>query len=130
MNGFRDFMAGRYGTDQFTLALLVAGMVLTFIGNAFDLHLLTMFTYVIFLACMYRTMSRNIAARKKENNTFLRYWNPLSAWFKAKYGIVKSSRNYKYFKCPSCKQEMRVPRGKGKIAVTCQKCHTKFIQKS
>lgn len=130
MNGFRNFMIGRYGTDQFTLALLIAGMVLTFIGNAFKLRFLTIFTYVIFFACIYRTMSRNITARQKENNTFLRYWNPLRSWFKTKYNIVKSSRNYKYFKCPKCKQELRVPRGRGKIVVTCQKCNTKFIQKS
>lgn len=130
MNGFRNFMVGRYGTDQLTVALLVAGMVLTFIGDAFDLYWITMITYVIFFACIYRTMSRNIQARQKENNKFLQYWNPSRAWLKAKYNVLKSSRDYKYFKCPNCKQELRVPRGKGKISVTCQKCSTKFIQKS
>lgn len=130
MNGFRNFMVGRYGTDQLTVALLVAGMILTFIGNALDLSSLIMLTYVIFFACVYRTMSRNILARQKENYKFLQYWNPTKSWGISKYNILKSSRNYKYFKCPNCKQELRVPRGKGKISVTCQKCNTKFIQKS
>lgn len=130
MNGFRNFMVGRYGTDQLTVALLVVGMLLTFIGNALDLYLITMITYVIFLACVYRIMSRNIQARQKENNKFLQYWSPSKTWLKAKYNVLKSSREYKYFKCPNCKQELRVPRGKGKISVTCQKCSTKFIQKS
>jgi ribosomal protein S27E len=130
MNGFRNFMVGRYGTDQLTVALLIVGMILTFIGNAFNLYLITMITYVIFFACIYRLMSKNILARQKENNKFLQYWNPSKTWLKAKYNVIKSSKDYKYFKCPNCKQELRVPRGKGKIAVTCKKCGTKFIQKS
>jgi len=130
MNGFRNFMMGRYGTDQLTLALLVLGMIFTFIGNALDLNFLTTITYVIFLACIYRTMSKNISARQKENYKFLKYWNPVMSWSKGKYNIIKSSKDYKYFKCPNCKQELRVPRGKGKISVTCKKCNTKFIAKS
>ncbi|HBD64691.1 MAG TPA: hypothetical protein DC038_09675 [Clostridiales bacterium] len=128
MNGFRNFMVGRYGTDQLTLALLILGMVLTFIGNAFDLHLLTLVTYVIFFACIFRTMSKNFVARQRENQKFLQYWNPASAWLTSKYRVLKSSKDYKYFRCPNCKKELRAPRRKGKIAVTCQRCGTKFIQ--
>lgn len=120
----------RFKTDQLTIALLVAGMVLTFIGDALNLKLLTMITYVIFIAAIYRVMSKNITARQKENQMFLQYWNPSKNWMSAKYSTLKSSRDYKYFKCPNCKQELRVPRGKGKISVTCNKCSTKFIQKS
>ena len=130
MNSFRNFMMGRYGTDQLTLALLISGMVLTFIGDALDFQFLTLITYAIFIACIYRTMSRNIAARQKENFKFLKYWNPAKAWSKSKLNIAKSHREYKYFKCPNCKQQLRAPRGKGKISVTCQKCNTKFTQKS
>ena len=84
----------------------------------------------IFIAGIYRVMSKNILARQKENNKFLQYWNPSKKWLGAKYSTLKSSREYKYFKCPNCKQELRVPRGKGKISVTCNKCNNKFIQKS
>lgn len=130
MHGFRNFMVGRYGTDQLTIALLIAGMVLTFIGDAIDLSFLTMISYVSFIASIYRVMSKNILARQKENNKFLQYWNPSKKMLSAKYNTLISSRKYKYFKCPNCKQELRVPRGKGKIAVTCNKCSTKFTQKS
>lgn len=123
-------MVGRYGTDQLTAALFVAGMVLTFIGNALNWHVLVILTYVLFFICIYRTMSKDILTRQKENNRFLRYWNPVERWAKKKYNIFKSRKEYKYFKCPNCKQELRAPRGKGKISVTCQKCGTKFMQKS
>lgn len=128
MNGFRNFMLGRYGTDQLTAALLIIGMVLTFTGDAFNFSLLTLISYTAFFACIFRTMSKNIGARQKENQKFLRYWNPVGAWLTAKYRVLRSSKDYKYFSCPSCKKELRAPRGKGKIAVTCQKCGTRFIQ--
>ncbi|WMJ78282.1 MULTISPECIES: hypothetical protein [unclassified Sedimentibacter] len=130
MNGFRNFMTGRYGTDQLTVALIILGMVLTFTGDVFRLDLLTLISYAAFLMSIYRTLSKNIIARRKENAKFLHYWNPAKDWLSTKYSILKSNKSYKYFKCPNCKQELRVPRGRGKIAVTCQKCHTKFIQKS
>lgn len=127
---FRNFMAGRYGIDQLTIAMLIAGMVLTFIGDVFDLYLLTLLTYVLFLGCIYRTTSRKISVRQDENYKFLQYYNPAKSWITGKYNIAKSSRNYKYFKCPNCNQQLRVPRGRGKIAVTCSKCNNKFIKKS
>lgn len=130
MNGFRNFMTGRYGTDQLTVALIILGMVLTLTGDAFNLNLLTLISYAAFLMSIYRTLSKNIIARRKENTKFLHYWNPAKDWLSTKYNILKSNKSYKYFKCPNCKQELRVPRGRGKISVTCQKCHTKFIQKS
>jgi predicted RNA-binding Zn-ribbon protein involved in translation (DUF1610 family) len=123
-------MVGRYGTDQLTLFMLIAGMVLTFIGNALRLEFLTIITYAIFIVCVYRTLSRNIPARQKENIMFLKYFNPAKSWSKSKYNIVKDSKDYQYFKCPHCQQVMRVPRGRGKISVTCRKCGTKFIKKS
>ena len=39
-------------------------------------------------------------------------------------------RNYRYLICPQCSQRLRVPRGKGKIRVTCTKCRNQFIAKS
>ncbi len=130
MNGFRNFMNGRYGVDQLTLSLLVLGMVLTFLANAFEWHAVTIFTFVIFLVCIYRVTSKNISARRAENIKFLKLYTPAKAWTIGKYNIIKSLRYYKYFKCPQCKQEIRAPRGRGKISVTCQKCKNKFVQKT
>jgi hypothetical protein len=105
-------------------------MILTFLANAFKWHAVTMFSNVIFLACIYRALSKNISARQTENIKFLKLYNPAKTWITGKYNIIKSLRYYKYFKCPNCKQEIRAPRGKGKILITCQKCKNKFIQKT
>lgn len=130
MNSLKNFMSGRYGTDQLTLSLLISGMILTFLSNAFKWHAVTMFTHVIFLACIYRAMSKNISARQTENIKFLKLYNPVKAWVIGKYSIAAALRYYKYFKCPQCRQTIRAPRGKGRILITCQKCKNKFIQKT
>ena len=130
MNGFRNFMNGRYGVDQTTIFLLGSGMILTFLADVFYWNIVTMLTYVMFFLCIYRVMSKNISARRAENIKFLKLYNPVRTWFIKKYNIIKSSTSYKHFKCPNCKQEIRAPRGRGKISVTCQKCNNKFIQKT
>lgn len=126
MNRFKMFMNGRYGTDQLSMAIIILGMLLTFIGDAFSSSILTLLSYIVFGLCIYRMLSKNIAARQQENYRFVKLWNPLYKALKTRASILKDINKYKYFKCPSCKQMLRAPRGKGKISVTCQKCKTKF----
>jgi hypothetical protein len=129
-NKMRNFMVGRYGNDQLNVAMVVFGMILTFTGDAISSKLLTLLSYIVFGGCIYRVMSRDFTARSNENKKFLDFWNPISLKLKNNsYGTAMKDRNYKYFKCPNCKQMLRAPRGKGKIQVTCQKCRTQFIKK-
>jgi len=128
MNRFKMFMMGRYGTDPLSMAILVLGMVLSFIANAISSSILTLITYILFGACIYRMLSKNISVRQQENLKFLKIWNPVNKSLQSRVTILKESKTYKYFKCPNCKQILRAPRGKGKIAITCQKCKTKFIK--
>ena len=60
---------------------------------------------------------------------FLRVLNPVKNWFKSANQNFKAHQEYKYFKCPNCKQKLRAPRGRGKIQVTCQRCRHQFIKK-
>lgn len=126
MNRFRMFMMGRYGTDQLSMAILILGMLLTFISDAISSSILRLLSYVAFGICIFRMLSKNIAKRQQENYKFMKLWNPINGSLQAKLTILKGIRTYKYFKCPNCKQMLRAPRGRGKIVVTCQKCKTKF----
>jgi len=128
MNRFKMFMMGRYGTDQLSMAILILGMILSFIANAVSSSILTLITYVLFALCIYRMLSKNIAVRRKENYKFLQVWEPIYAKLQSQYKMIKERKTYKYFKCPNCKKVLRAPRGKGKIVVTCQECKTKFIK--
>ena len=120
--GFRNFMAGRYGTDKLGLTLLVASLVLSlvsgFLGtNLFNL-VLTALSYGLMFWAIYRMFSRNTYARYEENRKFLRFFDQLK------------DRDHRYFDCPKCRQTVRVPRGKGKIAITCPRCRERFVKKS
>jgi ribosomal protein L37AE/L43A len=67
---------------------------------------------------IFRSFSRNVYKRYQENHRFLLFFDRLK------------DRKHKIFQCPRCRQMVRVPRGKGKIAITCPKCRERFIKKT
>ena len=109
----RRFMYGRYGTDQLGLTLLIFGLVLSVLGGLFS-GLLVLVSYVVLIYYIFRIFSRNIPARRRENAWFLRVLAPLR------------DRAHRYYRCPSCRKTVRVPRGKGKIIISCPSCGTRF----
>ena len=120
--GLQRFMTGRYGTDKLSLTMLVVSMVLsivsTFLGSSI-LHLvLTLLSYVLMFWALSRVFSRNTYARYEENRKFLRVFDQIK------------DREHRYFACPKCRQTVRVPRSKGKIAITCPRCRERFIKKT
>ena len=128
------FMYGRNGADQLCWALFIAELVLSLLpalvpGQAFAafIHYTTLFLCVYLL---FRMFSRNISARRKEYYSFLKVWTPVQKWFRIKKTAFRERKQYKYFRCPGCRQQLRAPRGRGKILVTCQRCHKQFKQKT
>lgn len=120
MNGIRKFMQGRYGSDALSLFLLCLGVVLNlFIGRYLIGQIVAV---VIFAVVIWRMFSRNIYARQKENAAYLRIWYKVKGIFTPR----PDAKTHKRFKCPKCRQMVRVPRGKGKIMITCPKCGEKF----
>ena len=118
--GFMKFMMGRYGTDKLNTAILTAGVIVClatiFIASpAADLAL-TLVSYGLMIWAMCRTFSRNTYKRYQENRKFLMLLDRIK------------DREHRYFSCPRCRQPVRVPKGKGKIAITCPKCREKFIK--
>ena len=120
--GLRQFMLGRYGTDKLNMAILTAGVVLSvlvmFISNPLADGLLTFFAYVLMIWAIFRMLSRNTYKRYQENRKYLRFVERIK------------DRDHRYFDCPRCRQIVRVPRGKGKISITCPKCKEQFIKKT
>ena len=120
--GFQRFMMGRYGTDKLNMAILIAGLIFSLAAmfNPFPLPdlILTVLSYVLMVWAIFRCLSRNTYKRYQENRKYLRFVERLK------------DREHRYFDCPRCRQPVRVPRGKGKIAITCPKCREKFIKKT
>ena len=120
--GFRNFMVGRYGTDKLNMAILCAGLAACLVSGFFNDPkinlLLTAVSYGLMIWALCRSFSRNTYKRYQENRKFLQFFDRLK------------DREHRYYDCPKCRQVVRVPRGKGKIAITCPKCKEKFVKKT
>lgn len=129
MNWLRRVMYGRYGSDQLSLFLLVLGLLFSLLAQLFHFSLLLFAADLIFLFAVFRMFSRNLEKRRSENMKFMKFAGPWVAWFRQKRNMARD-REHCYFKCPSCGSQLRVPRGKGKISITCRKCGTTFQEKT
>lgn len=120
--GMQRFMCGRYGNDKLNTACLTASLVILLIAMLIPVpvvHLvLTLMAYGLLFWALFRCFSRNQYKRYQENRKYLLMLDR-----------VKDKQN-RYFRCPECHQVVRVPRGKGKISITCPKCREKFIKKT
>ncbi|WP_271814414.1 hypothetical protein [Clostridium beijerinckii] len=132
MDKLRRFMFGRYGGDELSKALLVLSFILLMVMNFVpkNLKFLVILPYIPAIICMFRIFSRNIYKRRNENYKYLKIKNRVVVWFKNNLNRIKTLKNYKYYTCSNCKQKLRVPRGKGKMSITCPKCKSSFKGKS
>ena len=120
--GLARFLSGRYGTDKLNSLFLGIGVLLCllsmFMRVAWLVLLMTGLSYLFMGIAVFRCLSRNTYKRYQENRKYLAFWSRVK------------DREHKYFSCPRCRQSVRVPKGKGKIAITCPKCKEKFIKKT
>ena len=130
MNWLRKFMIGRYGPDQLSVALLFISLLLSIVLFFFPSTVMSYVLYIPFIVFLFRTLSKNTTRRMEENKKFLKIWKPIASWLNKKQNRIKDSKNHKYYSCPSCKQSVRVPKGKGKIRIICPKCKLEFIKKT
>lgn len=130
MDWFRRAMMGRYGLDQLSVALLIFYMLLSFAGRISNLYVIGILAFLLLALCFFRMLSRNTARRYQENMLFLKYWNPVRIWFFNTGKRIKDMKTHRYYKCPNCSNTLRVPRGKGKISITCPVCKTEFVKKT
>lgn len=132
---FIKFMYGRYGNDelnQFLFRLIFISIAISllvgrssYIGDIFYFLALVMVVFIYF-----RIFSKNFTKRYSERTTYLNFSNKIKLLLDKQNKIKKQRRSHAFFKCPSCKQKVRVPKGKGKISIHCPKCGVDFIKKS
>ena len=128
-NALQRFMYGRYGNDQFNLFLIGTYLVLYLLFVLTGFAPLYWLSLVLIAYSLFRLLSRNPARRRSENARFLSIVNPVLRWLRLRRTIHRD-KEHRYFKCPNCGQQLRVPRGTGKITVTCRGCGASFQEKS
>ena len=133
---FNQFMQGRYGSqgaDQLSRFTLIASLVMialslfihNFIGTVLDTLGIVLIVYTY-----YRLFSRDFSKRCDENRRYLDIISKIRRRFSRDKNIVKQLKDYHIYSCPGCGQKIRIPRGKGRIEISCPKCHTKFVKNS
>lgn len=119
---FRRFMAGRYGTDRLNMVILCVGLAASLLSSFLRGSLVGLIawavSYVLMILAIFRCLSKNINRRYQENRRFLLMLDRFK------------DRQNRYFICPRCHQTVRVPRHKGKIAITCPKCKERFQRRT
>ena len=126
------FMIGRYGTDPlnrflsiFTIVVLLLAVLLT--GTALGL-LLQALGVVGLVWSVFRTFSRQLEKRRLENDGYLRIKGRLTGGVRGARSRFQQRKDYRFFRCPSCKTWLRVPRGKGRLSITCRQCVERFTK--
>ncbi len=137
-----SFFQGRYGNDALNLAILGSSVLIS-VGFRFTPFWWGSFISAVPVALyIFRAMSRNIERRRRENEVFLKVFRWIGArvrsirtWFenlRTKRQARKArtaDKTHRYLKCPDCSAQLRVPKGRGKIEITCPKCGKHFIKK-
>ena len=128
-NAIHRFMYGRYGNDSLNLFLIVFYLLLYLLFSLTHFELLYWLSLALVFVTLFRLLSRNIPARQKENSQFMRLAGPVIQWYRLQR-TMRRDKDHRYFKCPNCGQQLRVPRGKGRITVTCRSCGASFQENS
>lgn len=123
-------MAGRYGTDELTKFMMGVCLVCLLLNMFTRWQILYLLAIVILFVSYFRMFSRNYSKRNAENQKYLNATRDLRMRLAKMKNRAAQSRDFHIYKCPSCGQKIRIPRGKGKICITCPKCRTEFTKKS
>ena len=129
VNWLQRFMYGRYGNDQLNLVLMGLYLVLYLISSLFRVDSLALLATVLPAIMLLRMLSRHPEKRRAENAKFLELVRPIVRWYNVKK-CRRQDREHCYFRCPSCGQQLRVPKGKGKLSITCRSCGVSFEKKT
>ena len=134
----RKFMAGRYGADELNRFLTICGWVLLMAGFLLSAtqknvtvvlgSLLASLSWAVLIWSVFRTLSKNTSRRAAENYRYFVHKNRVTGWFRRLKARWQDRKTHRYYRCPQCRATVRVPKGKGKIRITCPKCKNQFIK--
>ena len=121
-------LVGRYGPDPLSKALsgfAIASLVISLFLKPFYIVAI-----VLLVWCYFRIFSKNQNARRKELYAYLNLKNRVISKAEFIKRRWRERKTHRFFKCKNCKTNLRVPKGKGKIEITCKVCGRKMIKKS
>ena len=127
---FQNFMSGRYGVDDFSKALLYATLALCLVSLFTRNRMLNLLLTAGLVFIYYRMFSKNYSRRYQENLWYLRQKDKVMHYFKRQNILAQQRKTHRIYTCPQCRQKIRIPKGHGKVQITCPQCKTAFIKRS
>lgn len=124
------FMAGRYGMDYFGRFTMILGLVVLLIAGWTGKPFLTLIAWILIIYTYFRMFSKNVYKRATENQKYLNSTYKIRTFWARQKNMMAQRKTHHIYKCPTCRQKIRIPRGKGKIEIRCPKCNATFIKKS
>jgi hypothetical protein len=126
----QQWMAGRYGMDELSVAISVVALVALVLSCFPKLRLLYLPTIILWVWSLFRCYSKNLEKRRKERAAYLRAVGRVRSWFSVKKKAWSERKTHRYYRCKQCHAVLRVPKGKGKIKITCPHCHSVTVKKT
>lgn len=130
----QQWMTGRYGNDEFNRFLSVAAFVFLIISCFGRLCTALSFFYIpgilLLIYTIVRSLSRNFSARSKEREFYFKVKDHITGFFNLQRRRWIGRKLSRYYRCPKCRTIVRVPKGKGKIQITCPRCRSQFIKRT
>lgn len=130
MNQLRKFMYGRYGVDRFSRDIILFSLFITLIASMTRSSLLLWLAYIPLFYAIFRILSRDTQKRARENYIYADLIRKVKVRAKNTKLLLVGTRTHKFYRCKGCRQMIRIPRGKGKISISCPKCRREFISRS
>ncbi|MEO2263824.1 hypothetical protein [Dorea sp. YH-dor228] len=124
------FMYGRNGVDSLGKFVLAISIIVMLLAGWTDSLILSYLSWIGIIYLYFRMFSRNIYKRSSENQWYLNKSYKIRTFFYRQKNLLLQRKTHHIYKCPTCRQKNRVPRGKGRIEIRCPKCNTRFIKKS
>ncbi len=119
-------MYGRYGVDELYIFLLVLYFILFFVNCLLSSVILSVVSWVLVLLALFRSMSKNHAKRRRENEMFMKLFRPVKSDLILLKDRVKDNRTARYRKCPHCRVTLKLPKKRGRHTVVCPKCRERM----
>lgn len=123
-------MYGRYGNDILSRHLSILALILLLVSYIPYLRFLWFVAVFVMIFSTFRMFSKNTSSRRKELEKYLGFGNKIKKFINLKKEKFRNRKTHKYLKCKNCKANLRVPKGKGKIEITCPKCKSTIIKRT
>ncbi len=130
MGWLQRFMYGRYGQDNLNRFLSVSALVIYIVSIFSPLRPMSSLGLFLIIIAVFRMLSKNKMGRARENYAYLNIRGKVMGVFARIKTRFNQRKTHRFYKCPSCKTQLRVPKGKGLIRIRCTKCSTQFKKKT